>query len=67
MGKRKSPESTRDIRPSVMVVFKLEHLHPFEPILFWKFSICFIFILGGQFLLPQRANSEKGEFSQFQI
>ena len=43
--------------------FKLDHLHPFKPILFWKFSICFIFILGGHFLLPQRANSEKGEKS----
>ena len=47
--------------------FKLDDLHPFKPILFWKFSICFIFILGAQFLLPQRANSEKREFFQFQI
>ena len=47
-------------------VFKLDHLHPFRPILFWQFSISFTFILGGQFLLPQKANSEKGEISQFQ-
>ena len=38
---------------------KLDHLQPVKPILFWQISICFIFILGGQFLLPQRANSEK--------
>ena len=46
--------------------FKLDNLQPFKPILFWQFSISFTFILGGQFLLPQRANSEKGDFSQFQ-
>ena len=45
---------------------KLDHLHPFKPILFWKFSICCTFILGGQFLLPQRADSEKKEIFQFQ-
>ena len=33
--------------------FKLDHLQPFEPILFQKISNFFIFILGGQFLLPQ--------------
>ena len=47
-------------------VFKLDHLQPFKPILLSKISICFIFILGGQFLLPQRAISEKREFSQLQ-
>ena len=41
--------------------FKLGHLHPFEPILFWQFSTCLIFLLGGQFLLPMRANSQKSE------
>ena len=46
--------------------FKLDHLHPVEPILFSKFYNFFTFILGGQFLLPQRANTEKGEFSQLQ-
>ena len=44
--------------------FKLDHLHPFKPLLFLKFSTCFTFILGGQFLLPQRANNEKREFPQ---
>ena len=44
---------------------KLVHLHSFKPILFWQTSISFTFILGGQFLLPQRANCEKREFSQF--
>ena len=45
---------------------KLDNLQPFKPILFLEFSICFTFILGGQFLLPQRANSEEGAISQFQ-
>ena len=44
--------------------FKLEHLQPFRPILFLHISICMNFILGGQFLLLQRANSEKREFIQ---
>ena len=47
-------------------LFKLDNLHPFEPILFEQFSICIILILGGQFLLPQRASSEKREISQLQ-
>ena len=34
--------------------FKLDHLLPFKPILFWEFSVCLTFILGGHFLLPQR-------------
>ena len=32
--------------------FNLDHLQPFKPILFHHFSVCYIFILGGQFLLP---------------
>ena len=46
--------------------FKLDHLLPFKPILFGNFSNFFTFIQGSQFLLPQsqRANNEKGEFSQ---
>ena len=36
--------------------FKLDHLQPFKPILFRKFSSFFTFILGSPFLLPQRAN-----------
>ena len=42
----------------------MDHLHPFKPLLFPKFSNFFAFMLGGQFLLPQRANTEKREFSQ---
>ena len=38
---------------------KLDHLHPFKPLLFLELSNFFTFILGGQFLLPQRANKRK--------
>ena len=41
--------------------FKLDHLQPFKPLLFWKFSNSFTCILGSPFLLPQRANYEKRE------
>ena len=45
-------------------VFKLNHMQPFKPILILLFSICLTFIYK---LLPiQRANNEKGEFSQLQ-
>ena len=47
--------------------FKLDHLKPFKPILFTKFSNFSTFILGGQFLLPQRerrAENGKMAFSQ---
>ena len=40
--------------------FKLDHLQPIEPLLFQKIFNFFTFLLGGQFLLPQRANSVKG-------
>ena len=46
--------------------FNLDHLHPFEPLLSCKFSNFFTFILGGQFLLPQRSNYEKREIIQLQ-
>ena len=49
------------IRISVPGAFKLDHSEQVEPILFWNFSKCFIFILEGQFLLPQSANCEKRE------
>ena len=52
---------------SVPGAFKLDHLHPLEPILFPKIFTFFPFILGSPFLLPQRANYEKGEFSQLPI
>ena len=51
---------------SVPGAFKLDHLHPFKPLLFWKFFIFFTFILGGQFLLPQRANNGERKFTQLQ-
>ena len=41
--------------------FKLDPFQPIEPILFQKIFKFFIFILGGQFLLPQGANSGKGD------
>ena len=37
---------------------------PFKPLLFQTFSTFFTFILGGQFLLPQRANNGKEGFIQ---
>ena len=46
--------------------FKLDHLLTFEPILSHKVFNFFSFILGGQFLLPQKTNMEKREFSQLQ-
>ena len=46
--------------------FKLDHLQSIEPILCQKIFIFFTFILGGQFLLPQRANYGKREFFQLQ-
>ena len=51
---------------SVPGPFKLDHLHLIEPILFQKILNFFTFILGGQFLLPQRANNEKRGFIQLQ-
>ena len=53
-------------RVSSAWAFKLGHMHPFKTLLYWNISIFFTFILGGQFLLPQRANNGKGEFSQLQ-
>ena len=44
--------------------FKLDHLQPIKPLLFPNFYIFSTFILGGQFLLPQRANNEKRKFTQ---
>ena len=48
------------------LAFQLDHLQPFEPIWLSRFSNFFTFILGSQFLLPQKANYEKREFSQLQ-
>ena len=46
--------------------FILDHSQPFAPLTFWKISNFFPFILGGQFLLPQRANNGEREFLQLQ-
>ena len=51
---------------SVRGAFKFDHLQPVKPILLLEFFICCTFILGGHFLLPQRANNEKGVIFQFQ-
>ena len=49
---------------SVPGAFKLDHLQSIEPILFQKIFNFFTFILGGQFLLPQRANNWKNGITQ---
>ena len=59
-GNSSNPKSGWDRGFSVPGAFKLEHLHPIKPLLFKKFSNFFTFILGGQFLLPQRANNGMG-------
>ena len=68
MGKENShnPRKEWESGFSVLGAFKLDHLHPFKPLLFWKISNFFTFVLGGQFLLPQRANKGKRGFSQLQ-
>ena len=65
-GKLEFSQPERDTRDSVPGAVKLDHLHHVEPLLFTKFSNFFTFILGGQFLFPQRANTEKREFFQLQ-
>ena len=47
--------------------FKRDHLQPVKQILFPKFYNFFTFILEGQFLLTQEANTEKGKFSLLPI
>ena len=68
MGKGNSPNSKTewDRGFSVPGAFKLDHLQAMKPLLFPDFSNFFTFILGGQFLLPQRANNGKWEFTQLQ-
>ena len=46
--------------------FKLDHLQPIQLILLSNFPIFFTIILGNHFLLPQKANNGKGEFTQLQ-
>ena len=45
-------------------IFKSDNLQSFEPMFFQKYSTFSFFILGGQFLLPQRPNDGKREFIQ---
>ena len=68
MGKGNSPNSKTewDRGFPVPCAFKLDHLQPIKPLLCPEISNFFTFILGGQFLLPQRANNGKREFSQLQ-
>ena len=68
MGKGNShnPKTESDSGFSLLGAFILDHLHHFKPISFWNFSNFSNFILGSQFLLPQRANNGKREFSQLQ-
>ena len=63
MEKRNSSNSKTEWDRGVSVpgAFKLDHLQPFKPILLWKIFNFFNFILGSQFLLPQRANNGKRE------
>ena len=49
---------------SVPGAFKLDHLQPIKPLLFQYFFTFSTFILGDHFLLPQKANYGKREFSQ---
>ena len=63
-GNSSNPKSECDRGFSVPWTSKLDHLHPFKPLLFLEFSNFFTFILGGQFLLPQRANNGKGTLIQ---
>ena len=53
------------LAPSNLVVhFTCRSLQPVEPLLFNTFSNFFTFILGGQFVLPQRVNYQRRELSQ---
>ena len=48
-GKREFSQPECESGISVPGTFKLDHLQPFAPIKFWKFSNFCPFILGGQF------------------
>ena len=47
---------------SVPGAFKLDHLQPFKPILFWNFSNFFTFILGSPFFYPRGLIMRKGNY-----
>ena len=63
MRKGNSPNSRNWVIRGVSVpgAFKLDHLQPIKPILFPKCYNFFTFMLGGQFLLPQRGEGWKRE------
>ena len=65
-GNSSNPRKEWDRGFSIAGASKLDQMQPFEPILIWYFSNFFTFILGSQFLLPQRANNGKREFSKLQ-
>ena len=59
MGKRRihptpKMDETEGFHFQVPGAFKLDHVQPIKLLILRKFSIFFTFILGGQFLLPQR-------------
>ena len=57
---------TADRQVSMPGAFKLDQLQPVESLLLTKFSNFFTFIMGVQFLLPQRAKNKKRELTQLQ-
>ena len=66
LGRWNSTNSRWNKRISILRAFKLDHLQPIQPILFWKFSIITTFILGSHFLLPLRVTNGKVVFIQLQ-
>ena len=62
MRKGNSPNSRIGLDRGVSVpgAFKLDHLHPVKPILFFKFYNFFTFILGGQFIYSRGLIMRKG-------
>ena len=60
-GNSSNSRNGLDRRVWVHGAFKLDHLQPVEPLLFPKFYNFFTFMLGGQFLLPQRGEGWKWE------
>ena len=68
MRKGNSPNSRNGLDRGVWVpgAFKLDHLHPVEPILFSKFYNFFTLILGPNSYYPRGLIMEKREFSHLQ-
>ena len=69
MGKGKSSnfKTEREKDFSMPGAFKLDHLQPIKPLLFPNFYNFFTFMMGGQFLLPHRANIGKKQFPNSKI